>query len=89
MANDRGTAVVVRSIVRLAHGLGLRTVGEGVETEHVARSLMALGCDELQGYLFGQPVTIEEMLELLSRPANLLAFGPAVARLATLAREQA
>lgn len=73
MAHDRGTAIVVRSIVRLAHGLGLRTVGEGVETEAVAESLVALGCDELQGYLFGHPVPMAEMSERLSAPSAAVA----------------
>ena len=70
MAHDRGTAIVVRSIVRLAHGLGLRTVGEGVETDAVAEALVALGCDEVQGYRFGHPAPMAEMSERLSAPSG-------------------
>ncbi len=72
MAHDRGTAVVVRSIVRLAHGLGLRTVGEGVETEAAAEALRALGCDELLGFLFGRPMSMQAMSERLAAvPADV------------------
>ncbi len=65
MATDRGSAVVVRSLVRLAHELGLRAVAEGVETEATARRLLALGCDELQGFLFGQPVAAALVVDTL------------------------
>jgi diguanylate cyclase (GGDEF)-like protein len=47
---------IVRSIVQLAHNLGLRTVAEGVETAEDWRALKALGCDVAQGYLFSRPV---------------------------------
>lgn len=76
MAHDRGTTIVVRSIVRLAHGLGLRTVGEGVETEAAAEALVTLGCDELQGYLFGHPVSAAEMSERLAAPPATRASAP-------------
>ena len=43
---------LARSIVTLARTLHLRVVAEGVETQHQADLLVALGCDELQGYLY-------------------------------------
>ncbi|MBS3936729.1 MAG: EAL domain-containing protein [Sulfuritalea sp.] len=46
---------IIRSILTLAGSLRLGTVAEGVETEQQAAFLNALGCDEIQGYLFGQP----------------------------------
>ena len=48
--------VLVSSIVNLAHSLRLNVVAEGVETEEQSRQLRLLGCDEMQGYLFGKPV---------------------------------
>lgn len=42
---------IVRSIIHLAHALGVRTIGEGVETEAQWAALRGLGCDEWQGYL--------------------------------------
>jgi EAL domain-containing protein (putative c-di-GMP-specific phosphodiesterase class I) len=56
---------VVRAIVDLAHGLGLRTVAEGVETEAQWRQLMELGCDYAQGYLMGRPQAAEDLVPLL------------------------
>ena len=48
-------AAVLRCIVDLAHTLGLRVVGEGVETTAQLDLLRSLGCDEIQGFLLGRP----------------------------------
>ncbi len=56
MTSDPDDAVIVRSIVDLAHSLGLRAVAEGVETVETWRALQALGCDLAQGYLVSRPV---------------------------------
>ncbi len=48
---------IVRAIVQLAHSLQLHLVAEGVETEAQRDTLVALGCDELQGYLFARPMS--------------------------------
>ncbi len=53
--NPRDLAVV-SSTVRLAHDLGMRTVGEGVETHAQLACLCELGCDSVQGYLLGRPI---------------------------------
>ncbi|MCT4781680.1 MULTISPECIES: bifunctional diguanylate cyclase/phosphodiesterase [Exiguobacterium] len=53
--------VIVQSIIELAKGLKLRTVCEGIETESQRETLKALGCDEMQGYLFSRPLPIEEL----------------------------
>jgi diguanylate cyclase (GGDEF)-like protein/PAS domain S-box-containing protein len=47
-------AEVVGGVVRLAHGLGARVVAEGVETEEEFAAVRRLGCDEVQGHLFGR-----------------------------------
>lgn len=47
---------VVDAVVGLAQSLGIKTIGEGVETDSQAESLKRLGCDIAQGYLFGRPV---------------------------------
>jgi EAL domain-containing protein (putative c-di-GMP-specific phosphodiesterase class I) len=43
-------------MVALGHALGLRTVGEGVETAAQRDALQALGCDRGQGYYFARPM---------------------------------
>ena len=47
--------VLVRAVVQLARSLGLRSVGEGVETASQLERLRSLGCDAGQGFLFGRP----------------------------------
>jgi diguanylate cyclase (GGDEF)-like protein/PAS domain S-box-containing protein len=55
---------IISTIAHLAHALAMRVVAEGVETEAQRALLHAAGCDELQGYLFGRPLTTEKMREL-------------------------
>ncbi len=54
--NDDACAIV-QAIVGMASSLGMRTTGEGVETEAQARLLQDTGCTQVQGYLFGRPCT--------------------------------
>jgi len=46
---------LVRSMTQLAHDMGMMVVGEGVETVEERDSLIHLGCDLLQGFLFAKP----------------------------------
>ena len=47
---------VVSNIIKLAHSLNLRVVAEGIETQEQARLLGILDCDEVQGFLYSEPV---------------------------------
>jgi diguanylate cyclase (GGDEF)-like protein len=60
------SAIIVRSIVDLGRSLGLVVTAEGIETEEQAQFLRALGCDELQGFLFSRPVTAAEIDQRLA-----------------------
>jgi diguanylate cyclase (GGDEF)-like protein/PAS domain S-box-containing protein len=51
-----GGSAVIRAIIGLGRGLGLRVVAEGVETEAQLAALREEGCDEVQGYLFSRPL---------------------------------
>jgi diguanylate cyclase (GGDEF)-like protein len=59
MVSATGGLTLVSVIINLARALKLNTVAEGVETEEQLRQLRFLGCDEMQGYLFGKPVPVE------------------------------
>jgi EAL domain-containing protein (putative c-di-GMP-specific phosphodiesterase class I) len=70
-------AAVIRAIIELAHGLGLRTVAEGVEQEAQWRLLSELGCDCAQGYLMGRPQPADELAPLLETARASNADAPA------------
>ncbi len=55
---------IISTIAHLAHALGMRVVAEGVETEGQRALLHAAGCDELQGYLFGRSLRIDQIYTL-------------------------
>jgi len=63
-------AAIVRSIVALAHNLGLGVVAEGVETEEQLRYIAELECDEMQGFLFSQAVPAEEFAAFMREPSG-------------------
>jgi diguanylate cyclase (GGDEF)-like protein/PAS domain S-box-containing protein len=61
LAGSRRDAAIVKAIVGLAHGLGLRVVAEGIEQQVQADLLRDLGCDEGQGFLFCRPLPGDEI----------------------------
>lgn len=67
---ERSASVVVRSVVKLAHGLGLRVIASGVESERVADHLAAIGCDEIQGYFIAHPMPADRLPGWLAERAE-------------------
>ena len=59
------SAILVHSMVHLGRALGLTVTAEGVETAEQHRFLQALGCHQLQGYLFSRPLTSEQVDALI------------------------
>jgi diguanylate cyclase (GGDEF)-like protein/PAS domain S-box-containing protein len=65
-ANNKGTRpVLLRSIVAMAHDLGMDVVAEGAESDSDAIELYQLGCEYAQGFVFGEPMTAEAARDLL------------------------
>ena len=62
---DPGDGAIVRAVIDLAHNLGLRAVGEGVERPEHLEALRALGCDLAQGFFLGRPQPAHAIGELL------------------------
>jgi len=57
LPDDADDAAIARTIVAMAHQLRMLVSAEGVETKAQAAFLNASGCDELQGYYLGHPVS--------------------------------
>jgi EAL domain-containing protein (putative c-di-GMP-specific phosphodiesterase class I) len=66
LAEDSGDLAIVTAVIGLAHALGLRVVAEGVETEAQLTELVALGCDEAQGYYFAPPQPATDLRAIVS-----------------------
>jgi diguanylate cyclase (GGDEF)-like protein len=77
-ANGKGTRpVILRSIVSLAHDLGMEVVAEGAETDSDAVELYQLGCEYAQGFHFGEPMSAEDAQALLQAEAPIEQSDPA------------
>ena len=61
--NGKGARpVILRSIVSMAHDLGMDVIAEGAEREQDAAELYQLGCEYAQGYAFGEPMSPEQAI---------------------------
>jgi len=67
ITTDPNDAVMVQTIIGMAHNFRLDVIAEGVETEGQLAFLRQHGCRAFQGYLFSKPVPIEEFEQLLGR----------------------
>ncbi len=77
-ANGKGARpVILRSIVSLAHDLGMEVVAEGAETDSDAVELYQLGCEFAQGYHFGEPMNADDAKALLQADAVMEHSDPA------------
>ncbi len=65
---DQEDVSLVMAIVAMADSLGIAVVAEGVETEEQRLFLREIGCDYMQGYLFGKPLPAEEMEQRIAGP---------------------
>jgi len=64
--SSKGTRpVILRSIIGLAHDLGMEVVAEGAETDSDAVELYQLGCEYAQGFVFGEPMSADDARHLL------------------------
>ncbi len=61
-------AAIARATIALAHNLGLKVIGEGVETASQRDFLAAQSCDIAQGYYYGRPSTAALVRELMRPP---------------------
>jgi EAL domain-containing protein (putative c-di-GMP-specific phosphodiesterase class I) len=67
LEEQQNSQTIVRFIIGLAHGLGMRVTAEGVETSKQAAWLEEQGCDRLQGYFFSRPVGPDGIPGIIAR----------------------
>ncbi len=76
-------SMTVKSLVRLAQSLGIRSIGEGVETEATAAALRMIGCEGAQGWHFAKPMNASRATAWLDEEYNAAnQFASAANRLA-------
>ena len=56
----RDTSIITQALISLAHNLNLRVTAEGVETEHQLHLLQQQGCDEIQGFIYGNALSPDD-----------------------------
>jgi len=78
---DPKCAALVLAIIQLAHALGATTVGEGIERTSQLEALIALGCNQGQGYLLGRPAPAVRASAPELSPLAAAPEPPEVARL--------
>jgi diguanylate cyclase (GGDEF)-like protein/PAS domain S-box-containing protein len=66
ISSDPNDAAIVRAIIMLARSLGIKVIAEGVENEAQLAFLNAYGCQYAQGYLFGRPLTADQLVKLVT-----------------------
>jgi diguanylate cyclase (GGDEF)-like protein len=67
LPDDQKSQTIVRFVIAMAHGLGMRVTAEGVETAEQAAWLQAEGCDRLQGYFLSPPLGADIVDEFIRK----------------------
>jgi EAL domain-containing protein (putative c-di-GMP-specific phosphodiesterase class I) len=67
VTTEKDSANIVKAMIDLAHGLKLKVVAEGVETEKQKTFLSENNCDQMQGYLYSKPLEVNDLIKLLKQ----------------------
>ncbi|MBI1844367.1 MAG: EAL domain-containing protein, partial [Actinobacteria bacterium] len=65
ITTDPDNAVIVAAMINLGHSLGMHVIAEGVERPDELDALRLLGCDAVQGFLLGRPLSTDAMTTML------------------------
>ncbi len=68
LSTANASDAIVQAMVTLAHALDIEVTAEGVETEDQFRALLRMGCNTFQGYLFSQPLTLDDIESRFAAP---------------------
>ena len=75
-ADNPKAKTIIEAVVLMANQLGMRTLSEGVETKEQFEFLKSIKCERLQGYLFGKPISFEEMAKKIDDGEFVIAKNP-------------
>jgi diguanylate cyclase (GGDEF)-like protein len=70
LGSDYSSAAIIHTIIGLSNRMGIKTTGEGIETEQQFEEMQKLGCTEGQGYLFSPPLNIQKAREFIAQHAT-------------------
>jgi EAL domain-containing protein (putative c-di-GMP-specific phosphodiesterase class I) len=76
-SDPKQESMISRTIMPLAHHLGLDVVAEGVETVEQAAVLKELRCKYAQGFLYSRPVKAEQVITMLAQSVDGVSLAPA------------
>ena len=71
LTTNASDATIAKAVISMAHSLNLRVIAEGVETKEQLLFLHGHACDEMQGYYFSAPVSVEKMGYLIQENLKL------------------
>jgi diguanylate cyclase (GGDEF)-like protein/PAS domain S-box-containing protein len=71
IVSSQQDAMIAKVVITMAHGLGLRVIAEGVETEVQCEFMRSNVCDEIQGYFFSHPIPRDKMAVMLAADERL------------------
>ncbi|MDD2736396.1 MAG: EAL domain-containing protein [Desulfuromonadaceae bacterium] len=75
--NEHSASPIIQAIIGIANGYGLHLLAEGVESAEQAKALKDIGCYEMQGYFFSEPMRAEEIECLLHNFSGITSIFPA------------
>lgn len=75
IAESAADRAIISTIAHLAHALGMKVIAEGVETEAQYALLRASGCDEVQGFLVGRPLSVDQLEHLFDHGPKHFEIG--------------
>jgi len=70
MDKNPSDAAIVRAIIQMSKSLGLRTIAEGIEEEHLVKYLQIYHCDEAQGYYYSRPIPSDDFVQWVLASLN-------------------
>jgi len=67
MDSSKNDALIVRSIIDLAHNLNLTVIAEGVENINTLNALVDMKCDMIQGFIHGEPLSLDKIIAMYAK----------------------